>query len=105
MTDRVRSRIDRLDLVFSDYERSREVKRIYSGMEELVLAYEERRVALVARIIAAEGDDAHVEAEVDRAFETARREAHQLMTRYVEAQLELRRHLTSEEFAIIDGLR
>lgn len=105
MTDRVRSRINRLDLVFSDEVRAATVKTLYFELEDLVLEYEARRLGFVQELSALQTDAPDFEAKVAKVFAKAKNESEALMKRYIEVQLLLRKHVTPEEFAVIDALR
>ena len=105
MSDRVRSRIDRIELVIPDRDRAKKVTEAYVVLEDLVLEYQASRATSLAALAALDGEEKDVAASTDKIFDRAKAAEDKLFERYVEVQVQIRALVTAEEFRKIDALR
>jgi hypothetical protein len=105
MQDRVRSRIDRIELIVDDAKRRRQVIAVYQQLERLLWQYQDSRGALGRELLFRAMDGIGTEAEILGLMEARKGAEARFFEHYVELQLKLRELLTEREFARIDALR
>jgi hypothetical protein len=105
MEDRVRSRIDRIELIVDDGDRRKKVIEIYEALERLVWEYKRGRACMNEQLTGFDSDEIPSEDEIRGVLALRKKADANLTKRYVSLQLELRKNLTPEEFKRIDALR
>lgn len=100
--DRMATRVELVDLVVSDRKRAEKVRSLYIAMDSLLLdakRAQARQLALLG------GERASTERETRAALAAVSKAETSALERYAALQLELRRHVTADEFTRLDAIR
>ena len=100
---RAASRIDLVDLVITDPERAEKVRRLYTEIEELMLAVKRTTAGEIVKLAAE--NPTQTDAETRAVVAKVRRADIDAFQRYVKLQMELRRSLNADEFAKLDAIK
>lgn len=105
MEDRIRSRTNIIPLIVRDPERAGRVVDLYIELEDIAATYRAKRALFKARLASLQGDEEDIDERIRAIFEAGKRESVRLGDRYIQVQLEIRKHLSPREFARIDRVR
>ena len=103
--DRVRQRINRIELVIDDVERAEKTVGVYLELEKLVIGYRESLVRDQGELWKLETDPATDDEALRVALAHSRENADGTWKKYVALQTQLRELLSKDEFERIDALR
>jgi hypothetical protein len=103
--DRVRQRVNRIELVVDDAERAEKVTGVYLELEKLIIGYRRSLERDNETLWQVEADPATDEAVIREMLAAARSNADQTWEQYAALQMQLRELLSRDEFEKIDALR
>jgi hypothetical protein len=100
---RAASRVELVDLVIADKERAQKVQRLYTEIEELMLAVKVTTARELVKLGAE--NPTRSDAETRAVVAKVRRADIEAFQRYVKLQMELRRSMSADEFAKLDAIK
>lgn len=100
---RFASRVELVDLVIADRARAEKVRRLYAGIEELMLTVKRTTASQLVEL--GVDDPPRTDAETRAVVAKVRAADVAAFKRYIGLQMELRRSMNAEEFAKLDAIK